>query len=170
MTGRTAGEDREMRLGKSGAIALFAFALGGCSMTASPADGLAFQAPSGWQSSPGIMGFMQFWRAPSNDREVLMLIKSPKPLKADDVFSDARLKDTLKDVTVERRSSIEICDRQPATYVQARGSSSRGGDEFVDLVLTTLNGNSYLAMYVRPIATPTNPMAAAALRELCTKS
>lgn len=170
MTGRTAGEDREMRLGKSAVAALFAFALAACNMTASPADGLAFQAPSGWQSSPGIMGFMQFWRSPSDDREVLMLIKSPKPLKPDDVFSDARLKDTLKNVTVEGRSSIVICGHQPATYVQARGSSSHGGDEFVDLVLTTLNGNSYLAMYVRPIAMPTNPMAAAALREVCTKS
>jgi hypothetical protein len=113
---------------------------------------------------------MQFWRSPSDDREILMLIKSPKPLKADDIFSDARLKDTLKNATVERRASIVICGTQPATYVQARGSSSHGGDDFVDLVLTTLRGNSYLAMYVRPISSPTNPSAEAALRELCTKS
>jgi hypothetical protein len=116
------------------------------------------------------MGFMQFWHPPSDDRQVLMLFKSPKPLKADDVFSDARLKGTLKNVTVEGRSSIVICGHQPATYVQARGTSSRGGDEFVDLVLTTVSGSSYLAMYVRPISTPTNPMAESALRELCTKS
>jgi hypothetical protein len=169
MTGRAAGEDREMRVYQSAVAALFAVALSGCSMTASPADGLSFQAPPGWQSSPGIMGFMQFWRSPSDDREVLMLFKSPKPLKAEDIFSDAQLKDTVRNATVEQRSAIEICGHQPATFVQARGSTSRGGIEFVDAVLTTLRGSSYLAMYVRPISRPTNPMAEAALRELCTK-
>src|SRR5580704_17965331 len=140
MTGRTAGEDREMRLGKSGIVALFAFALGGCSMTASPADGLAFQAPSGWQSSPGIMGFMQFWRAPSDDREVLMLFKSPKALVAGDVFSSANMQGTLKNVTVQRRRATKICGDQPAVYLQARGSSAKGGDSTVDMVITTVHG------------------------------
>ena len=32
--------------------------------TSSPADNLTFKAPAGWQASPGIMGFMQFWKAP----------------------------------------------------------------------------------------------------------
>ena len=40
-----------------------------------------FKAPPGWQASPGIMGFMQFWRPPDNDNEVLMLFKSPKPIE-----------------------------------------------------------------------------------------
>ncbi len=89
--------------------------------TASPADGLQFQPPAGWQSSPGIMGFMQFWQSPANDGEVLMLFRSPKPLKPTDVFSDARLNDTLKDATIESRTNIEICGNQPATYFRARG-------------------------------------------------
>lgn len=139
-------------------------------MTASPADGLQFRAPEGWQPSPGIMGFMQFWKSPSNDREVLMLFKSPKPLRPNDVFSDARLNDTLKGATIESRVPIEICGHQPATLFRARGSSSQGGDEQVDIVITTIRGAGYLAMYVRPLNAPANPKAAAALREVCANS
>lgn len=158
-----------MRFLRSGAMALAVLAMG-CSLSASPADGLSFKAPAGWQSSPGIMGFMQFWRPRNDDREVLMLFKSPKPLKPSDVFSDQRLGDTLKDVSIERRSDIRICGTQPATYVQARGASSHGGDERVDMVLSTAGGSSYIAMYVRPMAALPNPMAESALRELCAKS
>ena len=49
--------------------------------TASPS-----RRPPAGSSSPGIMGFMQFWRPPSNEREVLMLFKSPTPLETHDVF------------------------------------------------------------------------------------
>jgi hypothetical protein len=158
-----------MKLLQSGIVALVALVPIGCGLSASPADGLTFRAPAGWQSSPGIMGFMQFWRPPSNDREVLMLFKSPKPLKPNDVFSNGQLNDTVKDVSVERRSDITICGKQPATYVEARGSSTRGGDERVELVLTTIGSGSYLAMYVRPLEGLPNAAAVAALRELCTK-
>lgn len=142
----------------------------GCSFSASPADDLRFQAPPGWRSSPGIMGFMQFWRSPTNDQEILMLFRSPKPLPAGDIFSNQQMQETLKDVVVTRRSRIEICGNQPATYIEARGTSSKGGDETVEMVMTTARNTSYFAMYVRPIASPPNEQAAAALKELCPKS
>jgi hypothetical protein len=142
----------------------------GCSFTASPAEGLQFQAPPGWQSSPGIMGFMQFWRSPSSDREILMLFKSPKPLATNEVFSNAQMQDSLKNVQIQSRRTIQICGNQPAAYVQARGSSAKGGDESVDMVMTTTHGTSYFAMYVRPIGAQPNPAAELALRELCPKS
>lgn len=115
------------------------------------------------------MGFMQFWQSPSNDREVLMLFRSPKPVSANDVFSPANMRDTMRDVTVTRRSAIEICGNQPATYVQGHGYSPKRGDANVDLVITTTGGASYFALYARPITDPPNPMAEAALRELCPK-
>ena len=157
-----------MNLLRYGIVAGVALTFAGCGLSASPADGLTFRAPAGWQSSPGIMGLMQFWRSPQTDREILMLFKSPKALKPSDVFTDARFNNGLKDTTIENRSSIQICDHQPATLVQARGTSTHG-DERVDLMLTTLNGNSYFALYVRPLGMPPNPMAEAALRELCAK-
>ena len=124
-----------MRSFKSGILALITLAASGCAWSASPADGLRFQAPAGWRSSPGIMGFMQFWRPPGDDQEVLMLFKSPKPLQPRDVFSTTELQDTLKHATIERRQTIEICGAQPATYVEARGvrepwrRSHRDGDD-----------------------------------------
>ncbi len=158
-----------MKSRKSVIYALLALAAGGCAWSASPADGLRFQAPAGWRSSPGIMGFMQFWRPPGDDRQVLLLFKSPKPLQARDVFSTAQFQDTLKNATVERRRTIEICGRQPATYVEARGSGARGRDDRVEMVMTTIAGKSYFAIYVRPLEDPPNPMAQTALRELCAK-
>jgi hypothetical protein len=142
----------------------------GCNFGASPSEGLRFTAPAGWRSSPGIMGFMQFWRSPANDQELLMLFRSPKPLPAGDVFSNSQMQQTLKDVVVTRRSRVEICGNQPATYIEARGTSAKGGDETVEMVTTSARGNSYFAMYVRPIMLAPNEQAVAALRQLCPKS
>jgi hypothetical protein len=156
-------------LQSSAIVALVALTQAGCALSASPADGLQFHAPADWRASPGIMGFMQFWRPPVDDQEVLMLFKSPKPLQPSDVFSDARLNDTLKTATVERRQAIVICGNQPATYVEARGTSSRGDDSRVEMVMATVTGSTYFAMYVRRLTALPNPMAQAALREVCAK-
>jgi hypothetical protein len=160
---------RLLRVGVAAFCCFGALAQLGCSFTASPAEGLKFAAPPGWQSSPGIMGFMQFWRSPSSDREVLMLFKSPKPIAARDVFSNQQMRDTLKDVTIREMHTIAICGNQPATYVQARGTSAKGGDENVDMMMTTTRGNTYFAMYIRPVDAASNQMAMTALRELCAK-
>jgi hypothetical protein len=157
-----------MRLSHWG-VAPLVLGAAGCALNASPADGLRFAAPPGWQSSPGIMGFMQFWRPQANDHEALILFKSPKPIQVSDVVSQPGVGDTLKSATVERRESILICDRQPATYMEARGTSSRGEESRVEMVMTNLRGNTYFALYVRPAAASPNPMAKAALRELCPK-
>lgn len=162
-----------MKLRKIGTVALgciVAIAQVGCGFGSSPAEGLRFSAPPGWRSSPGIMGLMQFWRSPTNDQEVLMLFRSPKPLPAGDIFSNSQMQETLKDVVVTRRSRIKICGNQPATAIEARGSSAKGGDEYVEMVMTAARGTSYFAMYVRPITSMPNPQAVAALRELCLKS
>jgi hypothetical protein len=145
-----------------------ALVLAACGFNASPAQGLRFQPPAGWQSSPGIMGFMQFWRTP-DDREALILFKSPTRLTANDVFSNDRMQDTLKDVQIEQRRPIQICGSQPATYVRGRGTSPKRGDEDVEMVFTSISNTSYFALYVRPIGSAPNFAAQAALRELCTK-
>ncbi|MBV9232515.1 MAG: hypothetical protein JO030_00615 [Candidatus Eremiobacteraeota bacterium] len=140
----------------------------GCSFSGSPADGLTFHAPPGWSASPGIMGFMQFWRPPSNDHEVLMLFRSPKPLRASDVLSTKELQGTLHDMTVERRTTIQICGNQAASYFEGRGHSAKG-DEKTIMVMTNTRSVTYLALYVRPIDRAPNGAAQAAVRELCAK-
>ena len=98
-----------------------------------------------------------------------MLFKSPRPIGTQDFFNNKAVKDSLNDVSVEEQRTITICKSQPATYVRARGSSSRGGDESVEMIGTNAGGNSYFAMYVRPLGAAPNAAARAALREVCTK-
>jgi hypothetical protein len=150
-------------------VAMLAVAAGGCALQASPADGLRFEAPAGWRASPGILGYMQFWRPPTNDREVLVLFKSPRPMQTNEIFSKSNLQDTMKDVTIVGQQTIEICGTQPAKYVQARGSSSSGGPIDIETVATIIAGSSYFVVYVRPIVVRPNPLALAALREVCPK-
>jgi hypothetical protein len=145
--------------------ALAVLVLSACGATSSPADNLNFKAPSGWQSSPGIMGFMQFWKAPTSDTEVLMLFKSPKPLKTSDVFNSAN----LKDAKVETQQAIVICGAQPAVFFKAQATGSKG-DSNVEMVKTDAAGTTYMAMYVYPVGVQPNGDAVAALRELCAKS
>jgi hypothetical protein len=153
-----------------GIVAVLALICAGCSFTASPAEGLRFTAPPGWRPSPGIMGFMQFWQSPHDDRAVLMLLKSPKPIQRDELFSNPRFRDTLRDTTVVRHQTIAICGHQPATYIEASGTSNQGERSHVDVVATDVGGASYIAMYVRPLADPADAKAEAALRDLCPKS
>lgn len=150
-------------------VAVLALAPAACALHMSPADGLRFEAPAGWKSSPGILGVMQFWRSPTDDREVLMLFKSPRPVKASDVFSSENLHDSLKDVKLVSRRSIRICGAQGAMYAQGRGSSSRSGPTSVDLLITDAGGSTYFALYARPLDAAPNPMALSALREVCPK-
>lgn len=159
-----------MRLTRVGIAILIALGAAGCAFNASPADGLRFQAPPGWRPSPGIMGFMQFWRPPAGDREILMLFKSPRPIKENDVFSDPSVNGSLKDLTIERRERITICGSQPAAYFEARGKSSHGDQTRAEMMMANVNGATYFAMYARPLGLQPNPDAESALREICAKS
>lgn len=116
------------------------------------------------------MGFMQFWRPAVDDGEVLMLVKSPKPLQAKDVFSNSQMQGTLKDVTIQELRTIQICGNQSATYLEAQGESSRqeGRDQVV-MIMTNTGGSTYMAMYIRPQGTAPNTEASAAVRQLCPK-
>lgn len=156
------------RRGTLAAAMLGAVALGGCAFSSSPADALQFAPPPGWRSSPAFLGFMQFWRPAADDREVLMLFRSPRQVDPNQIFADSRVEGNVKDVTVERRTKVYICGAQPAQYFEARGTSSHG-ETHVDMMITNIAGKTYFAMYARPIELPANPVAEAALRELCTK-
>lgn len=152
-----------LRLSILGAVLAGAM-LSGCGLTSSPADTLSFKAPKGWQAFPGIMGFMQFWKQPDADA-VLMLFKSPKPIKTTEIFSNA----DLSDARVEEQRSITICGNQPAQYFKAQGRSKSGHDANIEMVMSNAGGQTFMAMYAYPVGTQGNADAEAALRELCTK-
>ncbi len=151
--------------------AVCAMLLSACGLTSSPADGLTFTAPSGWQSSPGIMGFMQFWdhRLDAHTEEVLMLFRSPRQIDREQVFETGKLKNTKIDS--ERR--IAICGNQPATIFAGTATSSTDNEPTrphkLDMIMTNANGTTYFAMYVYPLSHPPDAQAESALRELCVK-
>lgn len=162
-----------MRLLRSSATAyccLAALTLAACSLRASPTEGLRFQAPAGWRASPGILGFVQFWRPPSGTREALMLLRSPRSLSQSDVYSSANMQGAFKSVTVLHKRPAKICGNQSALFVQGIAISRNDTESNVDMVITDVRGTSYMAMYLRPTDVPANPQAEAALHELCAKS
>ncbi len=144
-------------------------AVSGCGFTSSPADNITFKAPAGWKASPGIMGFMQLWKAPGGRDEVLMLFRSPKQISTSDVMSGAN----VKDVHIESMHHVTICGNQSAEFVKAQGSAqsvgSKGQSSNVEVMMSNTGGATYMAMYVYPIGGVPNADAAAALRELCAK-
>lgn len=144
-------------------------AAAGCGFTSSPADNITFKAPAGWQASPGIMGFMQLWKAPGNGDEVLMLFRSPKQISTSDVMSSAN----LKDARVETTQRVTICGNQPAQFLKAQGTAqglgTKGQNSNVEMMMSNTGGATYMAMYVYPNGGVPNAEATAALRELCAK-
>ena len=144
-------------------------AAAGCGFTSSPADHLTFKPPSGWQGSPGMMGFMQLWKSPGNTDQVLMLFKSPKPLQMNEVFNNADLKDTR----VVSMQHMTICGNQPAEFVKAQGTSQglmqKSKEINVEMMMSNAGGTTYMAMYVYPVGATADGDASAALSELCQK-
>jgi hypothetical protein len=154
------------------ALAVIAMlAAAGCAFHSSPADGLTFHAPTDWKPSPGILGYMQFWRSPTERNEVLMLFKSPVHLTSnDEFFANDQFHSQVKDTKILARQNIKICGNQPATYVRAEGESEASREQVeIDAVMTDVAGSSYFALYMRPFASAPNPEALAALREVCAK-
>lgn len=153
------------------ALVLSAALLAGCGLTSSPADGLAFTAPSGWQASPGIMGFMQFWDHPVNahSHEVLMLFRSPKQLDRSQIFESGK----LQNAQIDQQRQITICGNQPATLFVGTAESSTGDQQStphkLEMTMTNAGGTTYFAMYVYPVGARPNAQAESALREICVK-
>lgn len=144
-------------------------AVSGCGFNSSPADNITFKAPAGWQASPGVMGFMQFWKAPGNGDQVLMLLRSPKQIPTDDIITSAN----VKDAKIESVQHVTICGNQPAKLLTARGNAqsvtTKGTNSNLQMVISDVGGATYMALYAYPLGGSPNAEATAALRELCPK-
>jgi hypothetical protein len=98
-----------------------------------------------------------------------MLFRSPKPIKSSDVFQSA----SLRDAKIEAQKDIQICDgAQQAQMVDIRAKSESNGqsrDVDATMVMSTLNGNTYFAVYAHPVELQPDAEAVAATHELCPK-
>lgn len=136
----------------------------GCSFK-SPAEGLDFQAPAGWTSTPSMFGF-QMWMKTSKDGEVMMLINHKGKMNAD--FNINTVPGTTKGEILARKD-IHICENQPAKFYEMSGTTN-GKPAVTEMVLTTYEGdNNYMSMYTRPKSVTADRQAEAAIKMLCIK-
>jgi hypothetical protein len=146
--------------------------LAGCGLTSSPADELTFRAPYGWSATPGILGTAQVWDPASRDGEVLVIVRLPgKQLDLSRATDQINLGTNARE-QVDSVDKITICGSQPAVYVIGESfqkTSSGDVESHSRVVMSNVNGGTYMAAYVYPMTTEPNGEALAALRQLCIK-
>jgi hypothetical protein len=144
-----------------------AAALAGCG---SATDSITFKAPSNFTTAASVGPFMQMWTGPQHS--ALMLMALPTKIDLDKAVTSS----DIKDATIQKQATIQICGNQPAVYVsmigqrETIGSAAPGGAEQkrqIDFLATNANGKTYMAMYMRPVGTPVDTAAEAAIRDIC---
>ncbi len=151
---------------------VFAAALAGCGSTT---DNLDFKVPPGYTSKMS-MAFLSVWtKGTDADKtsDVLMLMKLP--VKMDEAKFESNTFTSsggMKDAKVESTQKITICGNQSAMLVKATGTSeqAKGKEMDVDMLVTPLNGNTYMAMYLYPHGGAADPAGLAAIKSVCAKS
>lgn len=133
----------------------------------SPGADTAFKAPTGWNSTPGIMGRFQMWM---NNNQIVMLIRGDKNTTFYDAQKSSPGSTSLSDV---KHSAIDLCGgKQKADYFTARGEGTNNGKrtvKTVEGVISDVGGSRYIAMYIRPLGTAADSQAEDALHSLCAK-
>lgn len=151
-------------------LALLAFAAG-CSFK-SPAEGLDFKAPSGWKTTPSIMGMQMWMKEGTRDGQVLMLFNhSGGKVKSLNDFDMRTVPVTGKGGRVTSEQPIRICgNHQPAKYFSMSGETN-GKPTIAEVVVTLYDrDNLFLSVYSRPKTAQPDAQAETALRSLCLKS
>lgn len=161
----------------------FATLLAGCG---NASDNLAFKAPAGFTAKASVLGMVQIWTGgTSADQSMIMLTKLPvKKDVADKNFAPIDLSSTagLKNdkTTVESSKQITICGNQPARFVRMSSvAGAPSGDKSqtpqsakrvqMEMLMTNVGNNTYMAMYMHPKADKPDPAAEAALKTVCAK-
>jgi len=139
------------------AVAGFLIVLSGCAR-----QDIDFKPPPGWTSTPNIMGNQMFIKPGStSSTEFIMMMRVPMPQPSSRKSAD------------DRSEAITICGGHPATLMQTRVAAKNGGDkkdQLMEAVSTKWDSDSVTAIYSRPVGTPADPEAEAAIKSLCKAS
>lgn len=148
--------------------------LAGCAQTHSPAEDLTFSAPNGWQESSSFLRpNMQYWRPSEEASEALLLIRFP--YAGPDLASAVHQLDFQglnTRVQIDSLFNVTICGNQPAIYLVGENFLETKDGELeksVRMVVSNVNGATYVAEYNYPLGGEPNAEALAALRQLCAK-
>ena len=134
----------------------------------SATDSLTFQAPPSYHEKGSVGPFMKIWEgAPHN---AIIVMSLPVQIDLDKAMSQAQ----LKNAEVEKRENLTICNGQRAVYALMRGEANTGDQSSsepaeIQFVATDVNGKTVMAMYARPLKSPADAEASAAIKNLCPK-
>jgi hypothetical protein len=137
----------------------------------SASDATTFKAPATYTQAVSFGPFVQMWKGP-DDKSIIMLMALPMKSSVNDAMKNAQI--SQEDVKVHK--TITICNGQQAMYFDAIGKVDSAGSTQnphpgeVETVFTSLNGKTYVAMYVRPLSVPADPAADAAIHDICPAS
>jgi hypothetical protein len=146
----------------AGAVAFLA----GCG---SATDAVTFQAPPSFHSKASVGPFMQVWAAAPHNAIVLMSM--PVAIDLNKAVSQA----DLSDARLQKKERIKICGgTQDALFVVLQGERKLNDDSTstpseIEFLATDVRGKTYMAMYARPLHSPADPAAQAAIRNVCPK-
>jgi hypothetical protein len=142
-------------------------ALAGCG---SATDAVTFKPPPGFTPSVSVGPFMQAWSGPN--KSMMMLMAMPTKMDLQKTISSS----TVSNARIQKQSTIDICGNQPALYAQMIGNrqgsespaaGAKDQKEQIEFLATNANGKTYMAMYLRPLGTPLDSKAEAALHNVC---
>lgn len=163
------------RLRIASMLALSAF-LSACGSTN---DNITFTAPPGWTTTASVLSFMTMYGSPDK-KQVLMLMKLP--MQTNDLGS-AMKQSSAKNTTVNETHAIKICGSQDAMYAvgtsdvqtaneakdSAQGKDTKRDQDRMEMVMTSVGGATYMAMYMRPQTMAADAAAEGAIKNLCPK-
>ncbi|MGA7572321.1 MAG: hypothetical protein WBG27_01390 [Candidatus Aquilonibacter sp.] len=141
--------------------------LAGCG---SATDSITFKPPANYTVAASVGPFMQMWKGPQQSALMLMAL----PTKID--LAKAVSSSDIKGAQIEKESTIAICGDQPAYYVSMIGDREEFGSagpagaaekRQIDFLATNVNDKTYMAMYIRPVGTPADAGAEAAIHNVC---
>jgi hypothetical protein len=146
--------------------------LAGCS---SPAQGTAFQPPSGWKSTPGMFGRMQLWMTgtSASDRQILMIVRGDKNMKTSDIRSSSSPLGGTEGMRNVKEKMVTLCGSQRANYFTAQGEGGNGNNRVrqqIEGMSTTIGDSKYFALYIRPASLKADSQAENSLYSLCPKT
>lgn len=150
---------------------VFVAVLAGCGSSTSNLD---FKVPAGYDSKMSTM-FLNVWTKgdKENPSDILMLMKLP--VKMDQSKFDTSTFTTsggMKNAKIESTEKIQICGAQTAMLVKATGSNSqaKGKEMDVEMLVTALGGDTYMAMYMYGHGGTADPAGEDAIKSVCQKS
>ena len=158
----------------------FASLLVGCG---NAADNLSFKVPQGFQSKLSVLGMVQVWTEGTAPNQS-MIVLTKLPLKKDvddkdfhpvDLSSTAGIKSDK--AAIESSKRITICGNQAARLMTMSATTSTkksaakddGTHMKLEMLITNVGNNTYMAMYGHPKTEKPDPAAQAALKTVCSK-